>query len=309
MSGVVWPKHTGEVPTGIPVDAVSVTEWLIERGTSLGFHIERNHVSQEDGAIADVAYFLNPGQKPILTFTVEEAESMRLISGALQWAGSSTEPKSWMHICVFLGDLAGIPSIPNTAKHYEAQSLDRLPGDLDEIVAHMIKLLTHYIAQEVIDTGAAIRRIAASTVDWPRGRRNTRLGYVASTRLTGYGLDLFSAEDNEDGEAGTILKPSRKVVPLDLVSGGASFEGALMRLVEARERQLLLSSEHRNYPFIFCLSTGEHGGESSLELWFDVDKSNVPQALNFWALVEAVEGSKLVSLVGPSERVAELLLA
>jgi hypothetical protein len=82
-----------------------------------------------------------------------------------------------------------------------------------------------------------------------------------------------------------------------------------MRLVEARERQLLLSSEHRNYPFIFCLSTGEHGGESSLELWFDVDKSNVPQALNFWALVEAVEGSKLVSLVGPSERVAELLLA
>ena len=265
-------------------------------------------MTQEDGAVADVAYFLNPGQKPILTFTVEEADPMRLISGALQWAGSSTEPKSWMHICVFLGDPAGVPPIPNTAKQYDPQSLDRLPNELENIINHMISLLSHYIAQEATDAGEAVRRLAASTFYWPGGRGNTRLSYAASTRLTGDGLGLFSAEDAEDGEAGTILRPSRKVVPLDVVSGGASFEGALMRLVEADEGRLLLSSEHRNYPFIFRLDTGERGDSSTLDLWFDVDKSNIPQALNFWALVEAVEASRVVSLVGPSGGVAEVAL-
>jgi hypothetical protein len=294
--------------TGIPGDAVSVANWLIQKGTSLGFYAERNHVSKEDGAVADVAYFLNPEQKPVLTFTVEDADLIRLISGALQWVGSSTEPKSWMHICVILGDHANVPSIPNTAEQYDPQSLDRLPNDLENITNHMIRLLSYYIAQEATDSGEAVRRLASSTTDWPRGRGNTRLSYEASTRLTSDGLDLFSAEDKEDGEAGTILKPSRKVVPLDLVSGGASFEGALMRLIEAGEGWLLLSSEHRNYPFIFRLGIGKHGDASTLDLWFDVDKSNIPQALNFWALVEAVEGTRSVSLVGPSGGVAELSL-
>jgi hypothetical protein len=122
-------------------------------------------------------------------------------------------------------------------------------------------------------------------------------------------LDLFSAEDAEDGDAGTILRPSRKVVPLDLASGGASFEGVLMRLVETDLGRLLLSSEHRNYPFIFRLGIGERGDASTLDLWFDVDKSNIPQTLNFWTIVEAVEGSKSVSLVGPSGGVAELSLS
>jgi hypothetical protein len=120
---------------------------------------------------------------------------------------------------------------------------------------------------------------------------------------------LFSVEDVEDGEAGTILRPSRKVVPLDVVSADVPFEGVLFRLVEANERRLLLSSEHRNYPFIFRLSTGEHGGASTLDLWFDVDKSNIPQALNFWAQIEAVELSKIVTLVSSSGGVAELSLA
>jgi hypothetical protein len=265
-------------------------------------------VSQEDGAVADVAYFLNPGQKPVLTFTVEEADPLRLISGALQWLGSSTEPKSWMHICVFLGDPASVSQTPNTAKQFDSLSLGHLPDDLEEIATHMIRLLSHYVAQEATNVGEAVRKLAASTTDWPKGRGSTRLSYETSTRLTGDGLDLFSAEDAEDDEAGTILRPSRKVVPLDVVSGGASFEGALMRLVEAVEGRLLLSSEHRNYPFIFRLGTGEHGDASTLDLWFDVDKSNIPQALNFWALVEAVEASRLVSLIGSSGGVAEVTL-
>jgi hypothetical protein len=266
-------------------------------------------VSQEDGAVADVAYLLNPGQKPVLTFTIEDADPMRLISGVLQWAGSSTEPKSWIHISIFLGDLAGIPPIPNTAKQYDHKSLDQLPHDLENITDHMIKHLSHYIAREAIDAGEAIKRITASTADWPRGRIKTRLSYVASTRLTGDGLDLFSAEDAEDGDAGIILRPSRKVVPLDMVSGEVSFEGVLMRLVETNLGRLLLSTEHRNYPFILQLSTGEHSETSTLDLWFDVDKSNIPQTLNFWTIVEAIESSKSVSLVGPSGGVAELTLS
>ena len=265
-------------------------------------------MSQEDGAIADVAYFLNTGQKPVLTFTVEEVDPMRLISGALQWAGSSTEPKSWIHICVFLGDSAGVPPIPNSAKQYDSQSLDRLPNDLEDITKHMIRLLSHYLAQEATDAREAVRSLAASTSDWPKGRGNTRLSYAAETMLTGEGLSLFSAEDAEDDEAGTILRPSRKVVPLDVVSGGVFFGGTLMRLVEVDEGRLLLSSEHRNYPFILRLDTEEHGDASTLDLWFDVDKSNIPQTLSFWALVEAVEASRVVSLFSPSGEVAEVTL-
>lgn len=305
-SGAASPMHTGEASTGIPADAAGVTGWLIERGAGLGFYAEGNLVSREDGAVADVAYSLNHGQKPVLTFTVEDSDPVRLIMGAFQWTGSSTEPKSWMHICVFLGDALVIPSIPSTAKQYDTKSLVRLPHDIDEVAAHMVRLLSHYSAPETTDTGEGVRRLTAATADWPKGRGNTRLSYKASTNLTGDGFGLFSAEDAEDGEAGTILRPSRKVVPLDFVGGGVSFEGALMRLVEAKPAQLLLSSEHRNYPFILHLTSPEGGGESTLDLWFDVEKSNIPQALEFWSLVEAVESSKALTIAGPSGELAAL---
>ena len=96
------------------------------------------------------------------------------------------------------------------------------------------------------------------------------------------------------------------MVPLDFVSGGFSFEGALMRLVEAKGGQILLSSEHRNFPFILHFSSSESGGKSKLDLWFDADKSNIPQALGFWELVEAFESLKTATLAGPSGEMAEL---
>ena len=275
---------------------------------SLGFHAEGNLMSQEDGAVADVAYSLNPGQKPVLTFTVEDSDPVRLISGALQWVGSSTEPKSWMHICVFLGDSSGIPLISSTAKQYDAESLGRLPRDIDEIAAHMVRLMSHYSAPETTDMMEAVRRLAVATADWPTGRGNTRLSYADSARLMGDGFGLFSAEDAEDGEAGIILRPSRKVVPLDFVGGGELFEGVLMRLVEAKGGSIQLSSEHRNYPFIFQLSSPMGGGRSTLDIWLDVDKSNIPQTLRFWGLVESIESSEAVTLSGPSGEMAVLTL-
>ena len=274
----------------------------------LGFHVEGNLVSQEDGAVADVAYYLNPGQKPVLTFTVEDSDPVRLISGALQWAGSSTEPKSWMNICIFLGDASGIPPIPSTAKQYDSESLGRLPRDIDEIAAHMVRLMSHYSAPETTETVETVRRLAVVTTDWPKGRDNTRLSYTDSARLMGDGFSLFSAEDAEDGEAGTILRPSRKVVPLDFVGGGEFFEGVLMRLVEAEGGRIQLSSEHRNYPFIFRLFSPMEGGRSTLDIWFDVDKSNIPQALRFWELVEGIESSEAVTISGPSNEIAVLTL-
>jgi hypothetical protein len=81
-----------------------------------------------------------------------------------------------------------------------------------------------------------------------------------------------------------------------------------MRLIEAEDGHLLFSTEHRNYPFILRLKVAERGGPSMLDLWFDADKSTVPQALEFSALLEAVESSKLVRLLGPSDEVAELII-
>ena len=265
-------------------------------------------MSQEDGAVADVAYSLNPGQKPVLTFTVEDSDPVKLISSGLQWVGSSTEPKSWIHICVFLGDASGIPPIPNTAKQYDAESLGSLLGDIDDFAAHMVRLMSHYSTSETSDTVEAVRMVAAATADWPMGRGNIQLNHAYSARLMGDGFGLFSAEDSEDGEAGTILIPSRKVMPLDFECGGGLFEGILMRLIEAKGGCIQLSSEHRNYPFIFRLSSPMGGGRSTLGIWFDVDKSNIPQALRFWELVEAIESSAAVTLSGPAGVMAVLTL-
>ena len=52
----------------------------MDEGTRLGFHAEANYTSPEDNAVAEAAWFLNPGQKPVFTFTVEEVDPMRLAS-------------------------------------------------------------------------------------------------------------------------------------------------------------------------------------------------------------------------------------
>jgi hypothetical protein len=269
-------------------------------------------MSPEGDVVADVAWALIPCQKPVFTFTVEETDPTMILAGALQWAGSSTEPRSWMHICVFLGGSLEAPSglpFPSNIKIYDSKGITDLPHDLEELTARMAQLLSRFGGPS---TGSTLKESVKLTAyiaeGWPRGKPNTRLSYMASAR-PGEGLLLFTSENEDDGGTGKpSLKPSRNVVPLEVVSGGAYFGGALMRLIEAEDGRLLFSTEHRNYPFVLRLKIADGGGPSILDLWFDADKSNVPQALEFSALIEAVESSKLVRLLGPSELVAELII-
>jgi hypothetical protein len=282
------------------------------KGRSLGFYTETSYMSPEGDAVADVAWALNTGQKPVFTFTVEEKDPTMIFAGALQWAGSSTEPRSWMHIYVFLGGSLEAPAdllFPSNIKVYDSQGITNLPYDLEELTAHMVQLLSRYGS---LSTGFTLKEsvkiMTYIAEGWPRGKLNTRLSYRASARL-GEGLFLFTSENEDDeGAEKPSLKPSRNVVPLEVVSGGVNFGSALMRLIEAEDSYLLFSTEHRNYPFILRLKVAERGGPSMLDLWFDADKSNVPQALEFSALIEAVESSKLVRLLGPSDEVAELII-
>ncbi|MFA5869992.1 MAG: hypothetical protein WC941_09875 [Candidatus Bathyarchaeia archaeon] len=297
----------------IPPDGEGCVKWLVEMGADLGFHAEANYVS-DDGSTADAAWVLNPGQRPIFTFTVEEADPMRLTSAALQWVGTSTEPRSWMHIGILLGGSVGgvsLPGLPERLRIYGGDEADRLEADLEGFTKEVIRLLAKYMKTAPSGGGlrGSIKALADSTLGWPRGQPDARIEKEATAIISEEGLYPFTAETSEDDEAPEItLAPSRKVVPLDIKSGEITFDGALMRLTEADAERLLLSSEHRNLPFTFRFSLPRAGGGASLGLWFDADKSNQPQALEFWALADAAEAAGTIGLLGPSGEVAAFTL-
>lgn len=302
------PRRTGESTTSAPNDRAGLISWLIKEGARLGFHSEAGYASPVDGAVADVAWMMNTGQKPVFTFTLVE-DLAGLMVFAMQWAGSSTEPKSWIHICVIMrGSIEVPPLLPGGVKGYYVENLDSLRHSLEGFTDKMIRLLRNFTDDEPKgDRYETVRRLSGITADWPRGMWNSRLSLKAHTTF-GDGLKLFTAEGLEDEETDApALKPSRKVVPIELVCDDASFEGALIRLVKAGCGRLLLSTEHRNYPFIFRLTVIE-GGDSDLDLWFDTDKSNIPQALLFRELVESVEASGSVYFSSPSGVLAESTL-
>ncbi len=305
------PRRTGESVTGVPNNKTGLVPWLIEEGARLGFHAEAGYASPEDGAVSDVAWLLNLSQKPVFTFTVEE-NPMSLVASAMLWAGSSTEPKSWMHICVLTSGatevLTSLP-LPKNVKVYNAESLDSLSRSLDGLTDMMIRLLRDFTEDEPGGSKyEMVKRLSGIAAAWPKDMWSSRLTLKVQT-VFGDGLQLFTAEGMEDEEiAAPALKPSRKVVPIDVACGDASFEGALMRLVDTGGDRLLFSTEHRNYPFIIRLSAPVDGGASAIDLWFDVDKSNVPQALRFRELVEGATDSKVVVFAGPSGEVARLTL-
>ena len=281
------------------------------KGRGLGFYTETSYMSPEGDAVADVAWGLNVGHKPVFTFTVEETDPTMIFAGGLQWVGSSTEPRSWMHIYVFLGGPLEAPAdlpFPSNIKIYDSQGITSLPYDLEELTTQMAKLLSRY---EGHSNGSTLREsvkdAVSATEGWPIGKYNTRLSYSASAQLKEW-LSLFAAENEDVGIKTPALEPSRNVVPLELISGDVSFGGALMRLIEVEGSYFLFSTEHRNYPFIIRLKVAEGGGPSTLDLWFDADKSNIPQALEFSAIIEAVESSKSMRLLGPSDEVAELII-
>jgi len=55
------------------------------KGEGLGFHTETGYTSPECDAIADVAWALNPNQKPIFTFNVEETEEELPVASPGYW--------------------------------------------------------------------------------------------------------------------------------------------------------------------------------------------------------------------------------
>lgn len=290
------------------LDKPRLVSWLINEGARHGLHTEAGYTNPEEGVSADAAWMLNTGQKPVFTFAVVEG-SEELMASAMQWAGSSTEPKSWIHICIITNGCVKMPpSIPGCIKGYYAENPDHLSHALEDLTNRMIRLLQNFADDEPGGSRyERVKRLSGLFSDWTRGMRSSRLTLNAHTTFHN-GLNLFAAEGLEDEETDLpALKPSRKIVPVDLVCGVTSFEGVLMRLVDANGCQLLLSSEHRNYPFIFRLTVAE-GGESMIDLWFDSDKSNVPQALRFGELIEAVKAAGYVCLTGPSGVLAELTL-
>lgn len=284
----------------------------MNQGLRLGFQTEINYTNPEDNTVAEAAWVLNHGQKPVIIFSVEEADSMRLIASAMQWAGSSTEPKSWMRICILLrGSIDALSTfpLPKSVKVYDERSLAVLGNDLEELTENMIRLLRPYGEDEFSGSiPEEVQRLSRLTADWPNSMCGSRLSLNAQAAF-GEGVYMFAAEGTEDDETEVpILKPSRKVVPVELTCGDASFEGALVRLIEAKGGKLLFSTEHRNYPFILRVSAPEGGGDSLLDFWFDVDKSNIPQALRYRDLVEGVMSSKVAILSGPLSEVARLTL-
>ncbi|HIH89663.1 TPA: hypothetical protein HA344_10735 [Candidatus Bathyarchaeota archaeon] len=284
----------------------------MEEGARLGFHTETSYTSPE-GDVADAVWRLNPDQKPIFTFTIEH-DLTALAASALQWVGSSTEPKSWMHICVLTSGAADSLSsfpLPASIRVHEGRDTEALSRDLEESTLKMTRLLGTFTDDEPGGTlSETVKRLSAITATWPKDMWASRLTLKAETVFNDEGLYLFAAEGMEDEEIDApALKPSRKVVPVDIDCGDTSFEGALMRLVNASCGRILFSTEHRNYPFIFRLSTTLGGGDSALDLWFDVDKSNVPQALRFRELVEGIATSRIFVFTGPSGEVARLTLS
>jgi hypothetical protein len=297
----------------LPRDGEGCVEWLVGKGAELGLQAEAKYVS-DDGSTADAAWALNPGQRPILTFTVEEADPIRLAAASLQWVGTSTEPRSWMHIGVLLGgsmEEMRLPGLPERLRIYGGAEGDRLEADLEGFTREVVRLLVKYMKTAPSGGGlrGSMKALADSTLGWPRGQPDARIEKEATAIISEEGLYPFAAETSEDEEAAEItLAPSRKVVPLDVRCGDTTFEGALMRLTEADAERLLLSSEHRNLPFTFRFSLPRAGGGASLGLWFDADKSNLPQALEFWALADAAEAAGKIGLLGPSGEVAAFTL-
>jgi hypothetical protein len=289
----------------IPNEVAACVEWLIEKGRALGFHTEVGYVSPEDGLVADASWALNPDQKPLITFNVG-SDLGNLYSNVIQWTGSSTEPKSWIHVGVLLPGSVKVdfPSLPPRIRIFVFEVV-QLTAALEDLVSKAARLLATYAGVEAsASPPAVVCAFARSTEGWPKGQPNARLELTADATVSQEGLNIFAAEMEEDEVMETILAPSRKVVPLEITAGDTVFEGALIRLIEADIGHLLFSTEHRNLPFTFRLCLAKIALTGSISLWFDADKSNPTQATVFWGLASAANEAGELRLSGPNGDVA-----
>ena len=112
--------------------------------------------------------------------------------------------------------------------------------------------------------------------------------------------NLFIYEENGR------LAPNRTTVPLTAVSGDATLEGILPRLIQT-EPYLVFFTEHRNLPIVFKL---ELGVDPKLTVRFEADKGNLIEATSFESLVTAIKSTGEISFDNPNsgERVFGLMV-
>jgi hypothetical protein len=281
-------------------------EFLLKWGTALGFHAEENYMNPEVGTIAEVAWFFHLDQKPVFTFNVETDDPMRLTEKMLQWAGTSTEPESWMHIGVVKATAAKKPAfinLPPRMRVFNGDDQENFRESVEELVRLVTHLLRRYCKKD--DEQSSVKMLVDSMEGWPKRQLDARIILDASSVAVREGVFAFARETEDDEEAAElVLTPSRKVVPLDISAGAFIFDGALIRLTNAAEDFIVFSSEHRNLPFTFLFNLSGDGEVGSVNLWLDADKSNPPQALLFWELVEAARKVGWLKLTGSAGDVA-----
>lgn len=244
-------------------------EWLSSKGRKLGYHPEVGYVCPVDGQRADVAWMFNNTKLPLFTFTVETHDLQRLVSEALNWLGSSTEPKTWMHIGIFTGSgtkqmISSIVKEDRIRLLTGVEDTKSITCTLEKLHKSAISLLGDY-----------------SRVDpkiWPREQPNRYETFPISFSVD---LTIFADEDS------TVISSSSNIVPLNIIIDKATvFDSMLFRLISVKESLIRLSTEHRNLPYILHLEANTDSGEGTLVFGFDADKSSIPQALIYQSMLE-----------------------
>ena len=266
-------------------------EWLTSEGRKLGYHPEVDYVCPVDGQRADVAWMFDNTQMPLFTFTVESHNLQKLASEAFNWLGSSTEPKTWIHIGIFTGSgtkrvFSSLVQEDRIRLLTDSEDIKSITGILEVLHKTAGSLLRHY-----------------SSIDpksWPREQPNRCETFAISCSPD---LAIFANEDSEKGIASSSI-----IVPLSIIIDKAIiFDSALFRLVSVNESLIQLSTEHRNLPYIFHLEVDTDLGEGTLVLGFDADKSSIPQALIYQSMLENYTKADRLTLTDQSSGVfAEL---
>jgi hypothetical protein len=268
---------------------MELADWLDSLALELGFTPIRGYLSPVDGTPADSAWLLHPSQPPLAVF-ISEPEF------AFQWLGSSTEPKAWL-VAVTADAPLQAPDPRITCYGTDESARARIRRDMTELASSIHALLE--------PSGAGL----ATARRWPEGQKDTRIHYASasghSVKASEETATAFAAWGEEEGDAPSLV-PSRQVVPVSVVAGeNVVFDSAMLRLVERRGNRILLSSEHRNLPYMFRVIIDPDAG-ASVDLWFDADKSSLAQALLFQRIQREADQGRLIFIDPSGSTVATL---
>ena len=265
-------------------------EWLSSEGRKFGYCPALGYICPIDGQRADVSWMLNNTRLPLFSFTVESQDLQKLTSEAINWLGSSTEPKTWMHIGIF----TGIGAKQILSPMVQEDRIRILTGVEDtKSIAYIFEKL-HKSAMSLLE-----RYSRVDPTIWPKEQPNRRETFPISFSLD---LTIFTCEDS------TVISPSSNILPLNIIIDKATvFDSALFRLISVKDFLIQLSTEHRNLPFIFNLEANTVSGEGNLVLSFDADKSSIPQALIYQSMLEKyIETGRLALTDQSGEAFADL---